>query len=502
MHNEQIFTPSYVVETMLDELGYIPSWGEEENSPIRRHHIIDNSCGNGNFLVEVVRRYTKEAIHHGFSDEEILYQELETYIHGIELDPRLVQETKKRLTEVMGEFIDPSYIKRPINWDIREADALTVHDYDGKMDYVVGNPPYCNVHDFGDKYEFYKSFEFAKGGMTDLYLLFFEVGFRMLAWEGKMSYITPSSWLTSVAGRPLRDYILDKKNLELFISCGHEQVFAEATTFTVISQFANCKSSERLEWCNLYDEENKHQTTISDCVIDGKFYIADKEDVELLRKSLAKPERRVYNVKNGFATLKDKLFMGQPWLLGFIPNDMGFMVKASTGDTTIGCFPYDRETGRPLKWEELTEWAQAYLKRGAEQLGVDQTKEGWWLYGRTQGINDVKYERISVASLIQVNDKDEGTIPAMKGVWKGMGVYGGLYIMVDRQIVKDNGISEELEKSALNFAPEMLRTSKFRRFVRLLGHYKNGGYYTFTSKELENYLNNNFEGEVDKLIGR
>lgn len=496
MHNEQIFTPSYIVETMLDEIGYIPSWGDEEKSAIRKHHIIDNSCGDGAFLTEIMRRYIIEAIHHGFTDNEILYAELETYIHGIEIDPELVAATKKRLDGVLTEFIDPQYIYRPINWDIQQADALTVHDYDGRMSYVVGNPPYCNVHDFGDKYEHYKTFEFAQGGMTDLYLLFFEAGFRMLEWEGKMSYITPSSWLTSVAGRPLRKYISEKKNLELFITCGHEQVFEEATTYTVISQFANCKHSERLEWCTLYNEAEKHQTTISDCMVDGKFYIADKEDVELLRKSLAKPDKRLYNVKNGFATLNDKLFMGQPWVLGYIPTGMTFMVKSSTAKSTIGCFPYHIETGKPMEWEELDKATQSWLLNNAKDLKVDTSRDKWWLYGRTQAINDVRYMRLSVSSLIKVKDDDTGDTPATKEVWKGMGVYGGLYIMVDREAASEID-SESTEETLLAFTQYMVGTPRFRKFVRLLGHYKNGGYYTFTSKELESYLNNNFRDAVD-----
>ena len=78
MHNEQIFTPYWVVNMMLNKIGYIPS------ADIHDKHIIDNSCGDGAFLAEIVDRYIK----HGILDRNISKNELkkglEKYIHGID----------------------------------------------------------------------------------------------------------------------------------------------------------------------------------------------------------------------------------------------------------------------------------------------------------------------------------------------------------------------------------------------------------------------------------
>ena len=43
----QVFTPEYLVNNMLDYIGYI-------GSDIIRKHIIDNSCGDGAFLKQIV----------------------------------------------------------------------------------------------------------------------------------------------------------------------------------------------------------------------------------------------------------------------------------------------------------------------------------------------------------------------------------------------------------------------------------------------------------------
>ena len=130
MHNEQVFTPEHVVDTMFEELEY-------KGDNIRKKHIIDNSCGNGAILQKVVRTYINVCIMCGLPKEEII-KELETYIHGIEIDEILVKETIEKLDEIAEEYSLGS-----VDWDIICDDAMFVSYFDNKMDYVIGNPPYC-----------------------------------------------------------------------------------------------------------------------------------------------------------------------------------------------------------------------------------------------------------------------------------------------------------------------------------------------------------------------
>ena len=48
----QVFTPKYLVNLILDEIGY-------QGSGILKKHCIDNSCGNGAFLSEIITRCIK-----------------------------------------------------------------------------------------------------------------------------------------------------------------------------------------------------------------------------------------------------------------------------------------------------------------------------------------------------------------------------------------------------------------------------------------------------------
>lgn len=170
----RIYTPDHLVKTILDFGGYV-------STPILKKHIIDNSCGDGAFLQEIVRRYCVEFLT-GSSELTILKAELETYIHGVEIDQNECQKCIENLDEVVLK-----YGIRDVVWDVLCANMLGLSHYNHKMDYVVGNPPYVRVHNLEDNYNMVKKYRFAQKGMTDLYIVFFEIGFNMLSDNGGTS---------------------------------------------------------------------------------------------------------------------------------------------------------------------------------------------------------------------------------------------------------------------------------------------------------------------------
>lgn len=478
MHNEKIFTPAWMVNLMLDKVGY-------KGKNILNKHIIDNSCGDGAFLKEIVRRYCKAYKEYGttHSNAELIYQ-LSTYIHGIEIDKELYRQSINNLNNLIHDY----GIEENLVWDINCADALipdNIEQYIGKMDYVVGNPPYCNVHDFGDKYDIIKSFSFAQGGMTDLYLVFFELGINLLNNTGKLIYISASSWTTSLAGKPFRKYLKDNNILSDIVTLGHERVFKNATTFTIITELDKNKLEEDKGNVSLYryNPETKDidyiaNRPLSVFTVGGCFYFNDDiETINLIKEIEKKEFKKVVIVKNGFATLKDKLFVidedipihdKKYWLNDLIP-----VIKASTGEYKWMVFPYDIKNNlKPLKFEELSEHTQEFLNKRIGEFNIKKEGE-WWLYGRTQAIKDYGvWNRYSINNLIR-NKDDIKIIP----LYHFYGVYSGYYITV----VDENIKYIDWDK--------YLITDEFEKYVKALGRYKNGGYYTYTTKELENYLN-------------
>ena len=201
----RVYTPDYIIRTILDMAQY-----SGEN--VLNKHVIDNSCGDGAFLCEIVNRYCNAAIDKKISKVDLISQ-LENYIHGIEIDP----VEHKKCIENLNAIIKKHSIPMTVHWDILCADALKVDKYTHKMDFVLGNPPYVRVHNLDDSFDATKEFSFAQSGMTDLFIVFYEIGLKMLNHTGILGYITPSSFFNSLAGKQLRKFLVQEKLIEKLV---------------------------------------------------------------------------------------------------------------------------------------------------------------------------------------------------------------------------------------------------------------------------------------------
>ena len=112
------------------------------------------------------------------------------------------------------------------------------------------------------------------------------------------------------------------------------------------------------------------------------------------------------------------------------------------------------------------------LKRSLEK----DSGKYWYAFGRSQAINDTYKNKLSINNLIRnVDDFKFYNAP------KGTGVYSGLYIISD---------SIEIPK-----IKEALKSNEFLTYISLLGKYKSGGYYTFSSKDIKMFLDYKFAYE-------
>lgn len=455
----RVYTPDYIVNLILD-------FGNYNGEVILRKHVIDNSCGDGAFLQEIVKRYCNEYLKHD-TDLAKLKKELQKYIHGIELG---LEECLRCIDNLNN--ITKTHGITSIDWNIINADTLTIDDFNGKMDYVFGNPPYVRVHNLESSYDSVKKFKFAEGGMTDLFIVFFEIGFNMLAKDGLMCLITPSSWLSSIAGNNLRNYIMINKNISGIIDLEHFQPF-EATTYTLISRFIKSKKHNHIEYYT-YDDIEKHKVfqdelSYSEIQIGNNFYFSKKESLVLLKNIKTTYSYPYVSVKNGFATLADKVFI----------DDFSFrkgtidILKASTGKWSKCIYPYDK-TGKPLLLKDFMKNTEAYNHLLANQAKLSKNRDidndkYWYLFGRTQALKDVSKVKYAINTIIKdLNNIKLECVPA------GSGIYSGLYILTD------------IEFETIN---QLVYSNDYINYIKLLKNYKSGGYYTFASKDLEQYLN-------------
>lgn len=411
-----------------------------------------------------------------------LQQELGTYIHGIEIDTAEAEKCKHRLSKAAG-----AYGVCDVEWNILNADTLAVSRFDGQMDFVFGNPPYVRIHNLKSS-SYVRKYSFANKGMTDLYLVFYEIGFKMLRKEnGVMCLITPASWLNTRAGVGLRNYILEHKNLVELLILGHHQPFEGVTTYTLIALFRNKERSEVVR-CGWLQSDNLNDTKsellpYSELYIGGNFYVAPSASLNLLNEVKKHNNPTLVKVKNGFATLADKVFIGQHKFSGLQIK----VVKSSTGKESYALFPYDNNY-EPIPLGEIKEqhpdvYHYITLNEGVltsrnyerhtegAKAGEGEESNAWWhLYGRSQAIQDVYQYKVAVSSLVKDINSLKIT-PAPSGV----GVYGGIYILCD--------------ESLLPFIEQLLRSQEYIEYVTALGSHKSGGYYTINTRNLEDYLN-------------
>lgn len=460
-HKGQVFTPDYLVKNILDLCGYT------ETSAIIDNHIIDNSCGDGAFLVEVAQRFIGAYRLAGYSDDAIK-QALETYVHGIELDTDAYTKCIENLT-TLSETFNLTGVK----WNIINTDALTNTRYLASMDYVVGNPPYVRVHNISTDAKFLKTnYSFMREGMSDLYLAFFELGLYMLNDTGILGYVTPSSYFNSKAGGIFRDYIIRGRSLHTVVDFGHYQPFS-ATTYVAITLLTKAEN----DTVNYYEYDEFEHKPVNHRVLDFGDFVTDSRQLlfggrevsqtQAILASEGLPKKCV--VKNGITTLLDEFFISEtlPCTQFVIP-----ILKASTGAWERCIYPYN-ENGRPIHFDVLQsdlELSKRYETYKDRLLARDLQKgTEWYEFGRAQGIKDVYKQKYAVNSLIR--SKEDIKLVACP---PGTGVYGGLYILTD--------LSEDELRG-------VLVSDEFEAYVKSLGKYKSGGYYTYSSKELQLYLN-------------
>lgn len=459
--NGQVFTPDFIVKSILSYCNY-------GGKQILKKHIVDNSCGDGAFLVAIVKKYIETAREHGLQDTHIK-SGLETYIHGIDNDNIAFNCCKENLT-----FIAKEYGILNVDWDLYNTSALSFKKFDEKMDYVVGNPPYVRVHNLGNHYKEVKSYKFNHVGMADLYLTFFELGFNMLNHNGQLCYITPNSWLSSVAGKNMRNYIMNHKSLVAIVDLGHFQVFKNTTTYTSIAHFKKSHKDSRFNYymynSKTCERDFVENLNLKDVYIGSCFYLSSLKYLDIVREIKSKSYNKYVSVKNGFATLADSVFIGEDIPQSDITIDV---VKASTGKWYKCLFPYDKN-GRPLSIDKVfadLKVKEYLLANRGKLLKGNAENPKWYLFGRSQALADVFRPKLAINSLVR--KKSDFKLIDLKA---GEGVYSGLYITTDFDISFDD-------------IKATIVSDDFIRYIATLKKYKNGGYYTFNSKDLEQFIN-------------
>ena len=128
----QIFTPTDIVTKMLDLVGY--------REQLLGKRVLENCCGDGQFLTQIVERYITSAIREGHLLENVALG-LEHDIFAYEIDKDLIAICKNRLDKIALK-----YNLRTVHWNIT-CDNFLSANVTGQFNYIIGNPPYIAYQD-------------------------------------------------------------------------------------------------------------------------------------------------------------------------------------------------------------------------------------------------------------------------------------------------------------------------------------------------------------------
>ena len=375
--------------------------------------IIDPACGCGAFLISAT-----QILH---DDYGISYKDIyEKYIWGCDIDSHSIGKCKI-LLELLKFQNERKTNKCKYNLIVGNAlELLSQKEFCRKFDIVLGNPPYVRAKNIDIKIK--KSLEKWKvvTGNVDLYIPFYQLGIELLTNNGSLGYVSPNTYLQSVNGRALRNYMRDCKcNLKI-INFKETQKFADATHYTCITFLYCNKRNNKIEYAICEEDlDNCNFTTydISQFPDNKEWRFGNQEIDQMVYQIEHQPDKLDnYNIRNGLATLCNELFffdvvkMTKNYYIRIYegkeykiekniciqiakPNIMRTETDLiQKGEKAI--YPY--MSGKILPehfFKKKFPYAYSFLSKYKDKLlcrdkGKTDDYPAWYAYGRTQGMNN------------------------------------------------------------------------------------------------------------------
>ena len=174
-----VFTSPEVVSYMLDLVGYTT------DKDLSKTSILEPSCGEGEFVIEIARRLLESSNKFNFDFNKAFRSNVFAY----DIDGDKIESCLARLAEA-GFSLLP-------NVNIRQADFLSTSIQ--SFDIIVGNPPYIRYEHIPNELisrykQHFRTFHYR----ADLYILFFEKTLKHLNQGGQHCFICSNRWLTNM----------------------------------------------------------------------------------------------------------------------------------------------------------------------------------------------------------------------------------------------------------------------------------------------------------------
>ena len=284
----QVFTPHNIVVEILNQVGYIEKlYGKK---------VLENSCGDGAFLVEIVNRYIIDCLKQNFSKDKIIYG-LENDIYGNEIDEKHKVNCIDNLNKVAQKYnIDC------VKWNIVQNDFLK-SSISEKFDFIIGNPPYITYSDLNKTTRSFikKNFIVCSDGKPDYYYAFIEMSIKVLSDDGKLAYLIPNNIFKNRFADRLRIFMLPY--LSVIIDYTTEKLFENKL---ISSAIIICNGTQNNNDIQYVDKVKKREITLHKNSLTNKWIFRKKE---VVKKKAKRKFGDDFNAMCSIATLLNEVFI-------------------------------------------------------------------------------------------------------------------------------------------------------------------------------------------------
>ncbi|MFJ4187458.1 Eco57I restriction-modification methylase domain-containing protein [Kitasatospora sp. NPDC089509] len=227
----EVFTRGWVVELILDLLGYTPDMDLAELK------VVEPACGAGAFLGVIASRISASCRAHGRPITDAV-----NAVQAFDLLGRNVAESRGVVEQRLhDDGWGRSAARKVASHWVNQGDYLLQADAEHRADFVVGNPPYIRLEDVpADRMDAYRSACSAMGGRADIYIGFYEVALRSLRPGGRLGFICADRWMRNQYGRKLRQLVTRQFSMDLALVMHDVDAFQEQVSaypaVTIISR--------------------------------------------------------------------------------------------------------------------------------------------------------------------------------------------------------------------------------------------------------------------------
>lgn len=507
--NGAIYTPKHIRD-------YIISQTVEKNGS-NSITICDIACGCGGFLIDSAIVLNKR----GVSYSEIF----QNNIYGVDIAYYSIERTKLLLSLLaVSQGEDKEYFK----FNLFEGNSLKFDWFENSekilkskgFDYILGNPPYVSAENIDEESKKIASkLKTANIGKLDLYIPFFEIALGWLKQDGILGYITVNSFYRSLNGRNLRTFFSENQYNFKLVDFGNEQVFKKRITYTCVCIIQNCRG--HISYTNTLSTQLNKLSNNEFIKIKYNFlndydgWLLDDYNTTLninkLENSGEKLEDFV-DIKNGFATLRNKIYLINPNSQDEIyfyfskrgkeykvekdicrkaikPN---ILKKEKEIDEKIEylIFPYHTENDKLNIFEEsyfyktyieAYKYLEEYKSELAKRDNGNKKYEKWYAFGRNQALM-LKGKKLLFPYLSNqpyfVYTNNEKLL-----------FYNG-YAIIDN------------DKDKLSLLQVILNSDIFWYYIKTTSKPYSSGYYSFAKNYVKHFTIPNFtKSEQKKLLG-